>query len=118
MANEIIVLESVGGRRSYVFLYTIAPGDLIEVGSTLTNPVHSPSSSLDEYAQAVLSAAEIVALDAGSMIALTRSYSFPSSMTNGAIQTELRALYAKYAPKVLTKYKERYEFIGVRIDKE
>ena len=118
MADEIIALENRSGRRSYVFLFPVAPVDLIVVGDTVDHPVPTPSSGLNEYAIAVLGAGEITALDAGTAIALTRSFTFPSGMGNGAIQTELRALYAKYAPRVRTRYLERYEFIGVRIDKE
>ena len=117
MAGEIIGGERHNNRRTAFYYYEVPTEELVDIGSTGTHPVPSPTEDLPQDILLVLTTDEKTKLDAGESILFRRSVTIPYGTPDAEVVAELRGLYAKYGPRALAEYISRYEYIGTRIDK-
>ena len=121
MASEIIALEKSRNNQHFAFYYAIPAGTRIEIGGTGTTgmyPVMSPTSGMNDELLMVLTTAEKDALDAGEAVVKMVSLAMLPNWTPADVLDNAQQLYAAYAGTALADYESRYEYIGLRFDKE
>lgn len=121
MANEIIVLERNGQQQQFAFYYPIPAENRIEIGGESTTgqyPVLSPTSGMSATLLLVLTQPEKDALDAGEAAVVLRSYDIAVGTPPAQVLTYARQMYLAEAPALLAEYLRKFEFVGLRYDKE